>query len=377
MDIRLVEESDIATCNEFHNAAYARRRNESQWRWEFVPALLECDRIPYAVAEDGGRIVGTQALIPIKMIDGEGVYLTAKSEETLVDSQYRGQRLFEKMYDLLFDFARQYQLRHIWGFTPATKAFVRLGFEIPGQTRQLFFPFSAEAINRLDRSGLLAEGRAMNIHMTAGARRALVGTAGSISAARCRLATRTVTRQATHQGIVVKTLAEAPLASGELCRRFVAQWGGTTVYRDSTYLKWRIFSNPYVRATMRAAFLGDELLGWVAFSVGDDGFGYIVDVFVATGPSGTTDTDSVIRLLLCDAVAALRQAGVLGVRGWRVSDHPFDRLVTQAARQVGFYHVRRGFSVVVRSFPPGGTAPDDGWFDKWYISRIYTEGLAG
>ena len=377
VDVRLLTEKDIEASNELHNEAYDRRRTLNQWRWEFLPHRLECNQIPFAVADDGGRIVGTQALIPIQMIDREGVFWTAKSEETLVASAYRGQKLFERMYDLLFEFAQDHRFRYIWGFTPATKSFKRIGFDVPGQTAQLFYPFSARSVSTGTASASLKSDPSLRSRLLRPLYGPVVSVARIWSATQLHVSARKLDAISDGDRISLRTLESAPLKAGELCRRFVARWGGTTVFRDENYLNWRIFGNPYLKAIVRAAYLGDELVGWIAYSVGDDGMGYIIDLIVATPKSVDFGVETVARYLLRDAVVALRAAGAFGIRGWRVNNHPFDQLVFRAAKYLGFWYVKKGFDIVVRVDPVAETKARDNWFDDWYVSRIYTEGLAG
>lgn len=130
--IRLLREEDIPGIGNLYNKAYDVVRSNSKFRWEFQsgpagPAI-------YVVAVDPklNRIVGTQCAIPLYVTDASGKrILTAKSEDTLVDSDYRGKSIFEKMYALLFDECRKAGIVSIWGFTYAIKPFTRLGFDIP------------------------------------------------------------------------------------------------------------------------------------------------------------------------------------------------------------------------------------------------------
>ena len=66
-------------------------------------------------------------------------------------------------------------------------------------------------------------------------------------------------------------------------------------------------------------------------------------------------------------------AGALGVREWHVNDHPFDQLKRKIAREVGFYNLNGGLSVVVLS-PDGGQPIDETRFTDWYITGAYQEG---
>lgn len=132
IEIRLLKEDDIQSINDLYQKGYGVVRSNEKFRWEFLqgpagPAI-------YVVAVDvkTKSVVGTQCAIPLYVTNASGEQvLTAKSEDTLVDSAYRGRNIFEKMYALLFDECRKAGIVAIWGFTYAIKPFAKLGFEIP------------------------------------------------------------------------------------------------------------------------------------------------------------------------------------------------------------------------------------------------------
>ncbi len=369
MVIDFVQPDDQTACNDFHNRIHHDCRLMAQWRWEFAGNTYGQAPIPFICAKDGDRVVGTQAFIPIRMIDRKGEFWTAKSEETLVDPEYRGQQVFEKMYELLFRYAEDHQFAFIWGFTPAVKAFTRLKFDTPGVTQQLFLPFSSRSATPMIKK--LSSGQAK---VAGGGVRSSVIRSG-VTAARLLSAVKfTFGRRGLPAGLVIRTMEEPDEQAGLVCESFVKQWGGCTIYRDSRYLRWRLFENPYVRSIVRAIYEGDRLLGWVAFTLGDDGVGYLVDVFVSCDPS-RWDPGRLVRSLLIDAVLSTRNMGATGIRGWSVNKHPFDRLVCSEARKIGFYHIRRGHSVVLYTCAAGRDRLGAENFDEWFVSRIYTEGV--
>jgi hypothetical protein len=369
LDICLVRSGDEAACNDFHNRIHGEHRSMSQWRWEFMDNTFDRTPIPFVCAKDGDRIVGTQAFIPIRMIDREGVFWTAKSEATLVDPDYRGQHIFEKMYEVLFHYAEEHEFAYIWGFTPAIKAFTRLQFEIPGETQQLYLPYSARSVTPMIRK-LPSSGPGDTRDRLKAAALGVVTTAARIlSSTRFAL-----TRHAPPSGLDIRIMEEPDERAGALCDRFINQWGGTTIYRDSQYLRWRLFENPYVKSVVKGIYDGDDLLGWVAFTLGDDGLGYLVDILASCDPS-RYPPGRLVRSLLLEAILGTRNMGATGLRGWRVNQHPFDRMVCREARKVGFYHIKRGHSVVLFTCPAGRGRPGGGKFDDWFVSRIYTEGV--
>ncbi|UCD16730.1 MAG: GNAT family N-acetyltransferase [Candidatus Zixiibacteriota bacterium] len=369
MNVRLIAEGEAEACNDFYNRIYGKKRSLRQWKWDFYSTIYNNPRIPFAVVEDGGKIVGTQAFIPIRMIDEDGVFWTAKSEETLVDHNYRGKKLFEQMYQLLFDYANKNGLAYIWGFTPATRAFKRLGFVIPAVTSQIFYPFSRRSIPPLlERTGKdpgLVKSGLFGIGCN---------LARMVSSLRFALNN---PMRAGFSGLELRTLESAPEDAGHLCERFIRQWGGVTIYRDTAYLRWRIFQNPYLRAVMRAAYDGDQLVGYIAYSLGDDGMGYLVDLMIAVSEDKSYDANDVARLLLSEAVIGTRNMGAHAIRGWRVNDHPFDAVITRVAGSLGFYHIRKGHAVVLYCARDAAKRKASDQFGRWFVSRIYTEGVFG
>ena len=138
--IRLLQPHEYSLANDFFNITYKTNRSLKDFEWEFNhgpfgPSI-------YVVAIDSDvtdqiKVVGIQSAIPLSLVNAEGNrILTAKSEDTLVDPSYRGQKIFERMYELLFEACKQENIKYIWGFTPARKAFERIGFQIPFQAHQ-------------------------------------------------------------------------------------------------------------------------------------------------------------------------------------------------------------------------------------------------
>jgi L-amino acid N-acyltransferase YncA len=374
VEIRLATRQDAQQCNELFKRTYRKERTLEQWQWEFLPREFQADALPYVVILDQGRIVGSQAFIPVRMIDENGVFWTAKSEESILDPTYRGQGLFEKMYQVMFDYLREHGIHCIWGFTPAAKAFGKLGFDVSRVTSQIFLPFAGRAVTALLESHTEARqglgGRLMMMGCQG------MGTvAGVYSALRRGMHARK--SPTALKGMEVRTLTAAPRQAGDLALRFIGRFGGMTIYRDEAYLTWRLFDNPYVKTTTLGVFAGDRLLGFLAYSLGSDGMGYLIDVMAAPAADDIQTAPEILAFLIDTAVAQLKEAGALGVRGWHVNAHPFDAMVLEEAKKLGFYHVDRGHTVVLYPNPESTRREAIEPFDRWFVTRIYTEGVTG
>lgn len=360
---RFATAKDVTICNDFYNSNYNTLRSEKQWVWEFVTP--NSSELPFSIALKGDKVVGTQALIPIKFIDESGIFMTAKSEETLVSSSMRGKNLFENMYKPLFKFAANHNYQSIWGFTPAEKAFRKVGFDIPCTTRQLLLALSPEAliiifgsqsINRFKRFGFSLIGLllVMWAHL----------------------------RQAFHSnqlkdGEVLTNLENADLFDDQFSRRFVNTWGGCTILRNKDYMTWRIFENPYVRANIVAIVKDGLLLGYAAFSVDINRIGYLIDIVVAH-PNGHGDSKRISHILLAESIRRLAQLGATCIRGWTFNNHKFDLLIQSVAKSLGFLVINKGNAVVFHtSYPANRKQSSHMNFKNWYVTRIFTEGVQG
>jgi hypothetical protein len=271
----------------------------------------------------------------------------------------RGKGVFEKMYEPLKAFAIEQGVKVIWGFTPATKAFKSVGFNIPARTTQLVHPLSFRANAAFsDSLGTGLRRKAMN---------AAIAAASLVSAARVALAS-------DHgYGVHLEILEQPPAEAGALCREFVRGWGGTTIMRDHAFLKWRYYDNPSVRATLLGAFRRDKLVGWVAYSMDDSSIGYVVDAVVLP----TEDAPRILHVLLLKSVLVLRAAGAVAIRSWRLNDHPFDQLISRVAVRLGFYLLRRGEPVVLYLLPGHEAFASLAVWDEWFVTRAYTQGEVG
>ena len=132
---RLADSEDYEKINAFYNRFYNTDRTTEQFWWEFHNCPF--GKSIYVIAEDNGKIVGTNCVIPIDIITSDKkIIRSGKSEDTLVAPQYRGQRIFYNIYDFLFNKCKEANIQVIWGFTSAKKPFKKLGFEIPYDHQQ-------------------------------------------------------------------------------------------------------------------------------------------------------------------------------------------------------------------------------------------------
>ena len=105
VSVRLLRQGEERLANDMFNRIYHSDRSIEDFEWEFIKGPFGKSIYVVAVESDGDliKIIGIQCAIPMELVRNGEVLLTAKSEDTLIDPSFRGMRIFEKMFDLLFE----------------------------------------------------------------------------------------------------------------------------------------------------------------------------------------------------------------------------------------------------------------------------------
>jgi GNAT superfamily N-acetyltransferase len=115
----------------FHNRMFGAHRMPDFWFWKYRDHLP--GKSVYVVARSAGNVVGTQGMIPIRLRVAGAVELTGKSENSLVDTEFRGRGLWNRLYLEALAQCRSRGMTAVWGFTPveaARRGLARLGFGV-------------------------------------------------------------------------------------------------------------------------------------------------------------------------------------------------------------------------------------------------------
>ena len=132
--VREIRRDELEAAAGFH-ARWGRAVSPATLDWEYFDSDLTREGILLG-AFDGEAIVGTQGYIPYRGWLKDRAVLTCKSESTLVSPEYRGRKVFDRMYALGFDLCEQAGVDCIWGFTSAEKPFAKVGFDVSGELFQ-------------------------------------------------------------------------------------------------------------------------------------------------------------------------------------------------------------------------------------------------
>ncbi|MFN8276070.1 MAG: GNAT family N-acetyltransferase [Chitinophagales bacterium] len=348
IEIRLIHNEEYEQANTFYNAVHGTNRTFEQFRWEFIegpggPAI-------YVVAVDKStkRIVGTQCAIPIEWIDPDGnVILTAKSEDTLIHPSYRGLKIFEKMYDLLFAECKRNGIVAIWGFTYAIKPFAKVGFAIPYHQIQGLYVFSPI--------------RAFNIISSLNANNTFLTKLKIAGFTALSWLTGVFSKTANKSKVETTFNTIGSSLSVDVAKAVSGQY---FLSENQKYIEWRLLQNPYENDYFEICGLGEN---------GDSQVSIILnfknkDVCYLEQIIFNTSENQLIESTLTKAIQFAKSKGVAMIRFWAFDYSEKQKTDLQFITNAGFKVARRGISFV--------------WYDfsqkidpnQIYLNRIYTQG---
>lgn len=351
---REAKECDYHRINEFHNKLDKPNRSFDLFEWEF----LNCPfgKAIYVIAEDGDKIVGTNCVIPIELRDNTGKkVLSGKSEDTLVDPDYRGQNIFNGIYQFLFECCKEKDIEIIWGFTPAIKPFQKLGFETPFyQYQGLFVLQTWKSFNIL--SKLNPKNKIMDLLKIL----SLSIISKFISCFSLFFKRKSIRHKASYkldiEGINALTTR--------------TKNGFTlSINRNEDYLKWRISENPYYQKIVPFSFYDSSknLIGYLIFNVTSDGIAYLIDSFF----------DESIQKKECSEMInfCLHQLNkdkeIVMIRTWFFETTPWNKNEIEIFKASGLFYLKKSVnSIVWKNIGPFNYEASD-----FQLTRITSQGI--
>lgn len=345
--VRLLQESEKQLANNFFNEIYKTERPLKNFEWEFFEGPF--GKAIYVVAIDESitehtKIVGIQCAIPIEMISTQGnVVLTAKSEDTLVDPAYRGQKIFERMYDLLFDACRKAGIKYIWGFTPANKAFERLGFEIPFKAEQALLVFKpVSAFNYLKK---------LNTQNKVKDKLSILG----LSVLSWLKGLKTNFASAV-------SLKETPIQARDLLfKQTYGEQTCFTLHETESYLNWRLHKNPFQNKYKNYQTTDPDRTFDALINFRKD-VAYIEQIISKPGASITPELASLIKVF--------KKQGAPLVRAFCFSSNDILKQQGSSLTKAGFTYLARGSYFVWKSLDDKNEISAN----QLLINRLFTQG---
>jgi len=350
---RLAEEQDYKKINDFHNRIYCSNRTLEQFYWEFHNCPF--GKSIYIIGEDGEKIVGTNCVIPIDLIDSDNrIIRTGKSEDTLVDPDYRGQNIFYDLYQLLFDKCVELDIKVIWGFTSALKPFKKLGFKIPYEHQQSLSVnkvFSSyKYLSELNQKNKLID-RVKILGLCTLSKLKFSLSFNDSVMNRFRISRNEVTEGI--DNLIRANLYEVKDSFG--------------ILQSSDYQKWRIYENPNYYKTFTFGYYNmDEILqGIIVINSHPNKVAYIVQ-----SSFHPVLNNEEVAAMIKNATEIMFKDGISLIRNWHFNHNQFSKTETEFFRSAGYKLLNRGVGFVWKELNGFELAPEG-----FNLSRMATQGV--
>lgn len=358
--IREATAKDIPKIMELYKQELNLFINRDVWEWEYFKRTGY--ETLYVVAEKDGNIIGSQALIPIIMVGNKRIFLSAKSESTLICKQYRGLGIFEKMYLKLFEIAELRGIKVIWGFTAAKKAFSKVGFNVPISLHLGQIPLD---INK-NFKFFMGKLKVYYSHISYFASLPLMIY---LFVKHLRLSICRIYYDMKYHSCskYVRELSKTDAEFDELLsimNENNQKNGIVTIYRDSDYIKWRIINNPRIDYKI-LSYSRDEAKGYIIIYIHKD-------VLVITD-YGCTNVDKVFPLLLNRVLSYGIKKECWCIQFWD-KESPENRKYRKYFKHCSSIVFKNLSPMVIKTIGEG-ILDEEKNIGKWFITEIFSQGI--
>lgn len=307
----------------------------------------------YVIAEDGGEVIGTNCVIPINLIDANGkVYRTGKSEDTLVDPAYRGQKIFYHIYDFLFQKCLENGIQVIWGFTSAIGPFKKIGFDIPYHHEQSLAVSSVfktyHYLSSLNTKNKLADkAKIFGLCLLSKFRSSFKGSGGKSQF--------DIRHEIVRDIDVYEHLLKDQLVKHSLY----------AIHQTKEYQNWRIYDNPnYYKVHCFNVYDGTVILAQVIFNSHENKVAFNCQS-IFNQSINLKDQVNILKTV----TRLLFDEGIVAVRNWHFNTNELNRQDTAMYKSAGYTVLNRGIGLVWKTMDDTDLSPN-----QFYLSRIATQG---
>ncbi len=357
----ILEDHEIQDVIDFYNSIHNSGRNVEMFKWEFLNGVY--GKAIYIIAKDKNtkKIVGSQAAIPIQLINADGqIILSAKSEDTIVDPNYRGNKIFDKMYELLISECKKNNIEYIWGFTHAIKPFKNLGFEIPFSHSQSLLVYD------IVKAYLYLAGLDKTNTIT---RKIKILGLTIISCVKFFLYRNQILRKSGFKINVLSNFDDIP--DFELNKLASVYSSHFSINLSKNFIDWRVTKNPYAKKSSIISIQKNQnLAAIIIFSSNIDGVWFLMEEFYDNDLSDKEKEEILIRSILI--LKANRKNEVNLIRTWDFRHNSFSRKLKKTKTKAGLINIEKGMPFVWLNIS-GKNELD---VDSIILSRLSSQGMS-
>lgn len=351
---RLATENDYKNINNFHNRIYQNNRTISQFYWEFHNCPF--GKSIYVIAIDNDKIVGTNCVIPIIVTNSNGDMIkTGKSEDTLVDPEYRGQNIFNNIYEFLFKECANNGIKIIWGFTSAKKPFQKIGFKTPFDHQQSLIVNSILGSYRYlsvlnQNNGLKQKTQILALCILS----KLKSLKGEFITVKTKLSIEENT-------IITDNVSEL-IESYSIKNPSLFY-----IFQNKEFQHWRIYDNPNYHKihTFGAYDVNKKLVALIILNSHPNGVAYVIQSSFDSSVSFSEKTS-----LLNYTTKSMFKKGITLIRNWHFDNNQQNKEEIDVFKKANFLVLKKGISFVWKEIDHIQLNPNN-----FLLSRISTQGV--
>ena len=353
IEYRIALEEDYKNINDFRNRLYDSVRTMEEFYWEFHNCPY--GKSIYVIAVDNNKIIGTNCIIPIDLITADNkIIRSGKSEDTLVDPDYRGQKIFYKIYDFLFEKCKEQGFQVIWGFTSAKKPFSKLGFSIPFDHQQSLM------VNNVFQSYKFIS--SLNPKNKLVAKFKIFGL--------CTLSKLKTIGKLSNQISGYKVVIDEDIVDGvdKLIDSNLKKDNSLFAIRqNSEFQKWRIYQNPNYKKIHTYGFYNDsdELVALIVLNSNDAKIAYVIQ----SSFSNSLEDNEKVKILRFVS-RKMFNYGVSIIRSWHFDTNVINLNEKEVFNKASYTVLDRGVGFVWKELEELNYKPED-----FNLSRISTQGV--
>lgn len=342
----------------FHNRIHNDNRTAEQWIWEYE--TNHPDHYVFTIMQDGDRIIGSQGMIPIHLnINGDRL-LTGKSENSILDPEYRGGSKFQKLYEFAMDECARKGMALIWGFTPAVKVWRdKLNFMVDADCM-----YEATYITNL--SSAISNFRMKNWPLK---KKLALSFAAIVCSANASIRHHSLRRKTVDGAVIEPELREKSDLEKLFARLRESDPNMIFIEPGERYLAWRLKNNPNNDYVTLFLYEGSELKGYCYYYLNrEKKTGEITDITFLEKDAGL--------MLLARVIADARQHSIGYLTFFGNAKNRLIKTVFDLLKKSGFINKKHSNAFVLRniSFKDGKHISN---VENWYMNGLWKEGYGG
>jgi hypothetical protein len=256
MEYREYRPGDEHPLNDLYNEVFSRRRTIEQWKWQYRDAPAGPSKI--VVIDDGGEIVGHEAIIPLRFHAFGREIVGGKFEDNYLSERYRGRGLFGPLVDYCAETSARSGYAFSFGMAARKVPYrihVHRGYRHLGSLNAHFAPLRPR-----EAAGEIA--RALRFS----APKRLVMRAGMRILAD-RFERKSAKRAGGGDGYEIEPVERFDAGFDEMWREFARAARLVTIARSAVFLNWRYIDNPYRKYAVFAARSRGSLVAYLCAAV--------------------------------------------------------------------------------------------------------------